>query len=321
MHDTLHACLSNAPFEYTVERCLHEVDPHAVYEVRVDGERAICKVTVEERGNAALEGHVLRYVDETTTVPVPSVKWVGERGFVTRYRPDAPDDPIEPAILERGWLDAAGRTLATLHREATFDCPGLCTVAGDSDDSSSGFAVNTTPNADQPWTETLESLLSVYETSLAGSQYTAVLEQAREFCRRHGDRLEAGVTAWSLLHGWFTPEHVAVNDQAPTCVIDFEHTLVGAPEWDYWRAAIPLFVGGQWSGPDDAEAIFRQAYESVRPLPSQFDDRRLAYRGLVAVSHLDSLATQRGLSSETTAVADAIADQARTAFEEVDARW
>lgn len=118
-------------------------------------------------------------------------------------------------------------------------------------------------------------------------------------------------------------DEFAVRDGETRCVIDFEHALVGSPAWDYWRTAVPLFLGDGWDQPEGAAATFRSAYESVRPLPADLDGCREAYVGLVSVSYLDSLHTQEGIDEETRERAEWIAstaterlDAARNAFAE-----
>jgi len=76
---------------------------------------------------------------------------------------------------------------------------------------------------------------------------------------------------------------------------------VGAPEWDYLRTALPVF--GPNTNHGVPEVVFREAYESVRPLPAGFDERREAYVAINGVSYLRSLHLQRGDLDSTEAVA------------------
>jgi len=259
-------------------------------------------VSVDDRGAAGVEGRVLQYLANETSVPVPEVFDVGEDWFLAAYRDDSPTEPPEDEkVLETDWLRTAGRALATLHGEATFDRPGLLAIDGDPADPESGLRVDA--DRDARWSDALDDQLAVYERTVSGTGYAGAIADTRDFLRSHEERFDRLHETVSLLHGWFTPDHVAVANGEPTCVIDFEHALAGSPEWDYWRTAVPLFDGTGWEGPDDAEATFRAAYESVRSLPDGFDERADAYRAFVAASHLDSLATQRGIDDETRDVA------------------
>lgn len=288
---------------------LHDVPPHVVYEVTFEGKRAVCKVSTEPRGDAGVEGRVQRYVGRETTVPVPEILAVGADGYVAAFDEDAPrEDDYGDGVLTEAWLRAAGRTLARLHEEATFDRPGLLAVDGDPGDPAAGLRVDSPPVA--AWSDALDALLAVYENAVRGTGYAPAVAEARSFVAEFGDRFDAHGEA-ALLHGWFTPEHVAVRDGDPRCVIDFEHALVGSPLWDYWRTAVPLFLGGGWERPDDAAATFRDAYESVRPLPPGLDACQDAYVALVSASYLDSLATQRGIDEDTRERADAIGSHVR----------
>ncbi|ELZ10927.1 aminoglycoside phosphotransferase [Halovivax asiaticus JCM 14624] len=283
-------------------RSLHAVPPHEVYEVEVDDRRAVCKVSVDDRGSAGVEGRVLRYVARETSIPVPEIFDVGAGWFLAAYRDDSPTEPPEDEqVLETDWLRIAGRTLATLHGEATFDRPGLLAIDGDPADPESDLRIDT--DRDATWSDALDDQLAVYERTVSATGYESAVAETRAFLRDHAARFDCLDGEAALCHGWFTPDHVAVAGGDTTCVIDFEHALAGSPEWDYWRTAVPLFDGGGWEGPDDAEATFRAAYESVRPLPDGFDERADAYRAFVAASHLDSLTTQRGIDEETQDVA------------------
>ncbi|WP_247730410.1 phosphotransferase family protein [Halovivax limisalsi] len=321
MNDRTPAELRARAADVEVREVLHAVPPHDVFEVEVDGRRAVCKVSVDERGAAGVEGRTLRRVDRETSVPVPEILDVGSNWFLAAYRGDAPEEPPDDdRVLETAWLRAAGRTLATLHEDARFDRPGLLAIDGDPSDPASGLRVDAPSGA--TWPDALDDLLAIYERSVAGTGYADAIVEVRDFLSAHAERFAAleGTTA-SLLHGWFTPDHVAVAGGEATCVIDFEHALAGNPEWDYWRTAIALFRAGGWDGPDDAESTFRDAYESVRPLPTGFDERADAYRAFVAASHLDSLATQRGIDDETREVAAFLSTHVTEAVDNCRESW
>jgi Ser/Thr protein kinase RdoA (MazF antagonist) len=291
---------------FEVGRRLHAVPPHVVYECEFDGRRAVCKLSVDARGSAPVEGRVLRLVDRETRVPVPAVLAVDDVGFVAAYRDDAPDAPAsDPPRLRPDWLHAAGRALGRLHEDAPFERPGLLAVDGDPADPGPGLRVDAGPGA--TWSDALDDLLAVYQDAVADAGYADVVADARDVLGTDADRfdvLEGRDPA--LLHGWFTPEHVAVEGGEVTCVVDFEHALVGSAEWDYWRTAVPLFEGDRWDRPDDAAERFRAGYESVRPLPDGLETRAEAYRAFVGVSYLDSLHAQQGIDEETRDRADAL---------------
>lgn len=245
--------------EFRIRRLLHAVPPHCVAEVEFAGQRAVCKLSVGERGRAGVEGRVLRHVDRETTVPVPAVLATDDAGFVAEYRADAPttdrsavESALEPVDHRVGtaWLRAAGWTLARLHDEATFVRSG--TLALTTRDSSSVPTTTDEPagpavgddalgsetqwgsgSPEATWPVTLDAQLAVYEDALVGTGYADVAGDAREFVTTHAERF-ALPDAWrpSLLHGWFSPKHVAVRDGRVACVVDFEHALVGSPEWD-----------------------------------------------------------------------------------------
>jgi len=206
----------------------------------------------------------------------------------------------------RGHAGIEGRVQRHVGRETAVPVPEVLAVDGDPDDPATGLRVDAPPGA--TWSDALDALLGVYEDAVRGTDYATAVADARWFVEEHADRFDEGGEA-VLLHGWFTPEHVAVRDGEARCVIDFEHTLVGSPAWDYWRTAVPLFLADGWDGPDDAAATFRDAYESVRPLPTDVEADRDAYVALVTASYLDSLVTQRGIDATTREQAAAIESQ------------
>jgi hypothetical protein len=326
--------------DFRVRRLLHAVPPHCVAEVEFAGRRAVCKVSLDERGRAGIEGHVLRHVGRETSVPVPAVLATDDAGFVAEYCDDAPtsdrskvgssdtgtdssgdnraDSSGDDSHVTTEWLRAAGRTLATLHEEATFDRSGTLAV-GDSGLRTESQSGATTSGA--RWPDALDAQLAVYEDALTGTGYADVAADARAFVSTHADRFALPDRRPSLLHGWFSPEHVSVRDGAVARVLDFEHALVGSPEWDYWRTVVPLLSGHGRSVPAGGRETFRESYESVRPLPPGTDDREPAYRALLAVSYLDSLHAQRGIDAATRDRAAFFRQCATEGFDRLRAEW
>ncbi len=292
----------------TIEQ-LHDVAPNEVHLVEVDGRRAVLKRSTDPRGNAGVEGRVQRLVARETGL-APAVPWVGDGAFLAAYD-ERVRDPETTAT--DAWCRAAGRGLARLH-SLSFDRHGPLVVDGDPADPGTGLRVDADPGA--RWPDAVEDLLGVFHDSVAGTEYAAVVEETRSFVRTHADRLAGADPV--LVHGWFTPEHVAVGTDADDtevhAVVDFEHAMSGAAAYDLWRLALPTF------GPDldDGWERFRRGYESVRPLPP-VEERAAFYRTLVAVSYLDSLATQRGIEDNRDR-ADAVAERVRERLADLRAR-
>lgn len=307
--------------DFEIRRALHEMPPHEVHEVEYEGSRAVCKVSLSSRGSAGVEGRILRRLARETTISVSEILTVGSDFFVAEYREDAPEDfADDEKRLEEAWLRTAGRTLGRLHAETGFDRPGLLAVDGDPGDSEAGLRVDADEGAS--WSDALDDLLGVYHDVLRGTEYRAVVTDAREFFDAYADRFDVlDGRDPAVLHGWFSPDHVAVDGDEARCVIDFEHSLAGSGEWDYWRTAVPLFGGHGWERPDRAEELFRAGYESVRSFPSDFDRRERAYRAFVAVSHLDSLHTQRGIDDDTREMADFMRNFVSEALDELRDEW
>lgn len=283
MQERLHEILESHATEYEVRRELRTVPPHAVYEVTVDGMRAVCKLAAGPEADPATEARVMQYVDEQTSVPVPRVLAVGDDHFVAAWHDSVPDDPV----LDEDRARVMGAGLATLHAETSFEHTGFLQA------SDGGLAVDSQP----AWSETIHVQLAGVREYLDGVGYGDAAAEAIEFVREHSDlfdRVETPV----LAHGNYMPEHVGVNDGVAS-VVDWEHALVATAEYDYWRAALPMFHSPQSQTADSEREAFRDGYESVRALPPGFDRRREAYWLVLSVSYLKALDVQRGITPET----------------------
>lgn len=268
--------------DFRLSEKLHDVRPHVTYELEFEGERAVCKLSTHPEGTAGLEGRLLAAVRERTTIPVPEILAVGDDHFVARWHEGVPDDP--PAVTEHR-VRAMGQGLATLHAETAnwFETTGHLAVS----DSAARRFVH---DDDRCWGDTLLAFLDRRVRYLDSVGYGDVARDVRQWFRTNRTQFD-GVDDAVLVHGNYLPEHVGLDGNV-CAVIDFEHALVGSPEWDYVRAVLPMF--GSNATHDVPESVFREAYESVRPLPSGFDDKRDAYVTLTLVSYLRSLHLQRG---------------------------
>jgi fructosamine-3-kinase len=274
VHDAL-ASISN---DYEVRRELHAVPPHAVYEVTLNGTRAICKVTRGPRADPATEARVMQFVGRQTTVSVPRMLAVGEDWFVAEWRDGLGDGPT----LDAGRARAMGAGLATLHEETTgtFEATGFPRA----DDGTLGVDTR------DSWAETVLDLFADRRDYLAEFGYDEVAAAARSFVRKNPELFDS-TGAPVLAHGNYLPDHVGVTDGEVTCAIDWEHALVAPAEYDYWRTSMPLFGGPDGDGTQ--REAFRDGYESIRSLPPRLEERVDIYRLINAVSYLKSLHLQR----------------------------
>ena len=276
----IHDALTSHSVEYAVRRELHDVRPHRVYEVEFGGTRAVCKLGRSPEADPAREARVLQYVDENASIPVPTVLTVGPDHFVAEWHDGVPDDPT----LTDARAAAMGRGLATLHAEAApeFDRSGRLSA------SDGRLRVD----GDDRWSDTLCALLADRREFLADVGYEDVAAAALAVVRERRDLFDAAPYV-TLLHGNFLPDHVGLEDGDVACVIDFEHALVGPAEFDYQRAALPMFHGPD-AAAESARERFREGYESVRPLPPGFEQRWPAHELVNLVSYLKALHLQRG---------------------------
>ncbi|WP_185715674.1 hypothetical protein [Halocatena pleomorpha] len=102
MRHTVHDTFAAAFESYSIVRQLHDVPPHEVYEVTVNGHRAVYKGDTGPTGNAAIEVRVAAFIGEQTSVPVPRILLVGDDHFVAAWHPDAPQSTQEGTQTKRG---------------------------------------------------------------------------------------------------------------------------------------------------------------------------------------------------------------------------
>lgn len=289
MRDTVHHRLDAQFDSYSVVGQLHDVPPHDVYEVTVDGQRAVCKVDTGETGSAGLEGYVMGFLGSETTQPVPEVLDRGPDHYVTAWHPDAPslDGEFE---ADEAWARAAGRGLAQFHAATAEHVDSYGQFQPESD---TGDRLATTGH--EEWHAAAIEFVREYEPTLDRHGHGDIATEAIEFLEAHPDAF-AGAGEPVCCHGWATPEHVAIRDGEIVCLVDFEHAIAAPGEFDYWRTVMPTF------GPElDARAeSFRESYEAVRPLPDGFEDRQPFYVLLNLVYFFESLYVQDQHDSETT---------------------
>lgn len=276
----MHTAIQNkldAQFDsYRIGEKLHDVPPHEVYEVTVDGTRAVCKANTGPTGNAGVEGRVTAVVNEETAVPVPEVLQVGTDYFVAAFHPEAPA-PDKTQQVDDSWAAATGRGLARLHDETAdyFDGYGQCRADGDR---------VTTTGYDEFHDAALEYVRR-YRPTLDRYGHADVADDVIDALRANPDAF-TGVGEAVLCHGWASPEHVSIVDGELACLLDFEHAIVAPAEFDFWRTADPAFER------DSQLERFREGYESVRSLPRRFEARHPLWRILNVIYFFVSLYVQ-----------------------------
>lgn len=287
---SVHDALAQRYDDYAVHRLLHDVPPHETYEVTVDGRRAVCKVATAPRGDPATEARVMAFVGRETTVPMPTVLAVGDGYFVAEWCPDAP----QAATVDEEKARAMGAGLASLHRESADAIDAYGRFERDDTPPTRRYGDSAGSGRDDPtvveradWRSVALDRLADRRPYLQSVGHAAVADAVVRYLRAHPDAFD-GAGDPVLCHGNYLPDHVSVDGEAVTCVIDFEHALCGPAEYDCWRTLLPL-SRNESGGEADA---FREGYESVRALPDGFDRRRDLYSVLLTVSYLKSLYLQ-----------------------------
>ncbi|WP_058367581.1 phosphotransferase [Haloparvum sedimenti] len=296
--------LSSQFDSHGIVRQLHDVPPHEVYEVVVDGRRAVYKGDTGPTGNAGIEGRVIDFVGRETSVPVPETLLVADGYYVAAWRSDAPG-PDEQHHADETWAHAAGRGLATLHAETR----GTVDRYGRFDAEGGELAID----GDDSWHDAALAYVRRHRPILARHGHADVANAVLDHLVERPSLLD-GADEPVCCHGWATPEHVAVADGRVACLVDFEHAVAAPGEFDYWRTSMPTF------GPEPGELRrrFREGYESVRSLPAGFDARRPAYVLLNLVYYFESLYVQeqRG-RTETAKRAEMMRDEVFAILDEL----
>lgn len=266
---------------------IHDVPPHAVYEVTIDGQRAIYKENTGQTGRATIEGEVTKFIDKNTSVPVPEVLYVGDNCYVAAWHDDAPA-PDDGQTADENWAFAAGAGLARLHGETA----PLVNSYGAFQSTADGLSVD----GHEEWHEAAIDYVRGRRPVLDRYGHADMADRIIEYLEAHPDAF-AGTGDAVCCHGWATPDHVSVVDEEIACLLDFEHAIAAPGEYDYWRTVGPTF------GPDsdDARNAFREGYESLRSLPDEFDRRGPLYALLNFVYFFESLYVQDQHDSAKTA--------------------
>lgn len=303
MHPSINDRLAGTFESYSIDSQLHDVPPHAVYRVTVDGQAAVYKGDIGPTGSAGMEGQVMAFVASRTSLPVPTVLHLSDDWFVTAWDEAAPTPGGSIDGIET-WAHVAGRAMATLHRESEqhIDRFGRFTTNGD------GLTVE----GDSSWHRSAIAYLERRRPVLDRYGHAEMADVAIEALQSRPDAFE-GSGSPVCCHGWFTPEHVAVEDDAVTCVVDFEHAMAAPAAYDIWRMAIPTF------GPDrETLDTFLAAYREVRPLPSDIEARRPYFSVLILVYYFESLYVQEQFDQEETeAKASELRDALQTRLDEL----
>lgn len=287
MCQAIHSRLDEAFSTHSLVRQLHDVPPHEVFEVAVEGRRVVYKGDVGPSGSAGIEGRVIAFVGERTSVPVPEVLAVGDDYYVAAWHADAPA-PDEEHPLSESWASATGRGMATLHQETepVIDEYGRF-ESKDEDVTVAGH---------DRWHDAAIDYARRHRSTLAQYGHADVADEVVEYLEEHPDVFD-GAGDPVCCHGWATPEHVSVHDGEVACMVDFEHAIAAPGEFDVWRTCLPVF------GRDaDAWRAFREGYEAVRPLSEGFDRRKPLYVLLNLVYYVESLYVQDRHDEQETAV-------------------
>lgn len=287
MRQDVHDTLASEFNTYRIVRQLHNVPPHEVYEVYVNGRHAVYKSDTGPTGNAATEGRVIAFLGEQTSTAVPRILLVGDDYYVATWQPNAPTSD-EGEEVDEMWAFAAGRGIATLHNETDL----LIDEYGQFRPQNSNIAID----GYDDWHTAAIAYVRRYRSVPDRHGYTDTVDAVIDFLNNRSDRFE-GAGRPVCCHGWATPEHVTVMDGRVSCMVDFEHAIAAPGEFDYWRTVLPTFNHDT----NGLEQTFREGYESVRSLPTGFERRKPFYELLNLIYYFESLYVQNQHGPEETA--------------------
>lgn len=286
-----------------VHEQLHAVPPHEVYEVTFQGYRAVCKIGTGPTADPRREAAVLEHVGSETTLPVPGMLAVGENSFIVRWVDEIPQQQ-EP---RQTWARIAGQTMGRLHAQTAFEQTGIPRRGTD------GLEVTFRDT----WGQTLRSLLRTRRDHLLAAGHAVDAEVAQTALATFAEwaSFREGVEAVRC-HGNILPDHLRVEGEDATALIDFEHAIVGPPLYDYHRIRLPVF-----SEDPQLEAAFKRGYESERPLPGGDAKTTAAYEIFNGVSYLRALRIQEsGSAAERGERAQELRDWIRTRLQDLRTR-
>jgi hypothetical protein len=287
MRRDVHDALASAFDTRRIVRQLHDVPPHEVYEIYVNGQHAVYKGDIGPTGNAATEGSVIAFVDAQTSVAVPRMLEVGDAHYIAAWHPDAPPSD-KGGEVDETWASVAGRGLAILHDETDR----LIDTYGQFQPRNSDISIT----GDDDWHTAAIEYVRHHRAVPDRHGHGDIVDTVIEFLTEHPN-LFAGAGSPVCCHGWATPEHVSVTDDQVSCMVDFEHAIAAPGEFDYWRTVLPTFMHDT----TDLEQTFRDGYESIRPFPAGFERRKPFYMLLHLIYFFESLYVQDQHGPEETA--------------------
>ncbi|WP_435073393.1 phosphotransferase family protein [Halorubrum sp. HHNYT27] len=268
---------------------------HTVGVVFADGDRAFCKIAVDDDGTRiARELAVIRYLNAERPIGVPEVLAADPDAEVPfLITAPAPGRELLDLWEELGdgsgsdreaLLRRVGATLATLHAER-FDSHGE--VVGS--DARGGLTLDRAPWPDV-LLKTIERTREIGTSERLADHYDVVIDCVEA----NRDRLHDAPAA--LLHGDIAMPNLFVADAEVAngdggagggdgtaggdgvTPIDWELAHVGDPVRDLVRAEDQLLNGFDERGPDRYAAAFRAGYaERAGGLPEGFAERRPVY--------------------------------------------
>lgn len=273
-----------AQYDGTVIEELESLSSHSVYDVRVDGERAVCKVAGEDGEDAvALDAALLEYVHRETSVPVSRVVRSGTDHFLASWVAGETYDGGMSHVRRTQRLTHAGAMLARLHEAVEFDAHGRFTVETLPRDQC-GPIGGVSLDAVGRWDEMLRSIVGRWRRDLP-DRFVEVGGAVYSFVGDH--RWLFADEPATLVHGDYAGHNLLFDGDDVAAVLDWELAFSGAGEFDLCRAEQVLFGGEYPTEPDGAlrEALWG-GYESVRPPDAESEARRAVYRAVLALNPL-----------------------------------
>jgi aminoglycoside phosphotransferase (APT) family kinase protein len=273
--EDVHDALASHDDDYEVRRELPSRDSHGVYEVTLDGTRAVCKVARGEDAHVGRHALVTEHVRDRTTTPTPRVLGFGDGHAVFQWSEGVAYEAEAPRELRKRRLRNAGVTLARLHEETDSDAHGYLRTRGERLELDSKGA----------WSDVLATIVEGWTDDLEGTRFEAAGVVVLEFVRDHDDALDAA-DGPDLVHGDYQPENVRFDGTRVAAVLDWEFSLVGSGEFDLCRAEREFFdwhdaPEGDASDDEYLRRALRNGYESVRPLMPGFEARCRVYRAVL----------------------------------------
>ncbi|MCT9096509.1 phosphotransferase family protein [Haloarchaeobius sp. HME9146] len=278
---TIRTAVASISDDYELHEEVRRTHRHLVYEVTIDGRRAVCKHVLEDadREPLARETMILKGVERSTDLSLPTVLGAGDGFAVFSWVAGEPFHDDVPQSRQETRLRTLGRALAHLHNSTADWFDGFGSLTTDSDD-------RLQVENPSPWGECWEALVDDWLDRLAGTPHEDLRDAICEATRRATDRGWFDDVEPVLTHADAGPANVQFTDTDEALLVDWEGAMAFPGEYDIARACTDFFdLPHAVASGTLREALF-DGYRDIASLPPRSHRRRCLYRATLTAKFL-----------------------------------